>query len=300
MAAYWSASAPRVPWDRDGSILTYWGTNGVVTRLPQSAMSWLARESSDNSTTSTTQLTWNMGGATPAAFFGIAIIFPFQRDLEALFSFGTVHPPTGFSWQTSHNTTNGLDGTWDTQASPVDSVFMKPFYRTPANLVILSVGPTTKNVRGVRLQWNSNSNGLTTNIVRAMHVYGWPSASATTERLEFWHPTSNVILPASWLDYGSFPRGTSADKKFRIKNLSATSTANSVSLQVETPSDTSPSVVSSFSIGDAGGTFATVQTIPSIAPGAISPVYTLRRVTPVDAQLSVWSSRLNTTVSSWT
>lgn len=298
MSNYWTATAPRVPWDRDGSVLNYWPTTNVITRLPQSAMTWLNSESADNSGT-TQQLQWNTGG-TIAAFTGLAVLFPFPRDMAALFSFGNTHPPsTTPVWQCSHDTTNGLDGTWVTVSGLVDSPFVKPYYRVAGNVIVLTQNADTQSVRGVRLFWPS-VNGFSSSYVRAMHLYGYPSSSATSERIEFWHPTSDVVLPAGWLDYADFARGTTADKAFRIKNLSPDKTANAVLMQVEVLSDTTPPVVSQFTIGDPSSVFATTQTVPSLAPGAVSGVYTLRRVTPTTAQLSTWTARLDTNVASWT
>lgn len=300
MASYWSVEAPRIPWDRDGSILNTWDATNIIRRQPQSAMSFLNSESGDN-TNANFQTQWNTGGAV-STYIAIAILFPFPRDIYAAFSFGSRHPPSNNGlWQFSSDTTNGVDGTWVNISQQKDNTYVKPYYRTRGNMVIPAQSSDTENIRGVRLWYGFSGTTFygDTSVLRTIHLYGWPSQGATTERLEFWHPTSNAILPANWFDYGDFPRSSSADKAFRIKNLSTTKTATTIVLQPEVLSDTSPSLSGQFVIGDPTNVFLGSQTIGSLAPGAISGKYTLRRTTPADAQLSTWSARLNTTVTSW-
>lgn len=299
MSGLWTATAPRVPWDRDGSILVTWDSSNIPVRNSQAAMNFLNGESGSNANTAL-QNQWNTGGTIPN-FVSAAVLFSFPRDVHAVFSFGSIHPNyTNYIWQFSLNTTNGVDGAWSTISSQIDSPFVKPYYRDPASLIIPTQSSLTRDVQGVRVWYGGGNSPLgTSSVLRCFHVYGSPGTGATSQRLEFWHPTLDQVLPASWMDFGSFPRSTSSDKTFRVKNLSPTKTANSIVLQAETLSDTTPIVEAQFSLSS-GGPFTAIQEISAIASGAVSAVQTLRRVTPVNAALSTWTARVNTTVGSWT
>ena len=104
---------------------------------------------------------------------------------------------------------------------------------------------------------------------------------------------------ASWFDGGDVPRSSSADKTFRIKNLSATYTANDVDLYVQALTPGSPSAAGMYTLSDDTVTFQPTLNISTLAPGAISSVFTLRRVTPSDAPISTWSARLAADVNEW-
>ena len=83
-----------------------------------------------------------------------------------------------------------------------------------------------------------------------------------------------------------------------MKNNSATLTANSIQLSTTVLTNTTPSLVNQFEYSD-GGAFAQTLDIGNLAPGAISPLITVRRNTDISATLSVWTARIDIEPTSW-
>lgn len=122
--------------------------------------------------------------------------------------------------------------------------------------------------------------------------------------MRMWRPTLDELLDdnnsadGAFFDWGDVQRNTTSDKSFRVKNESATLTANGVVVSQQTLTDTTPAVNSMFTFSD-GGAFATSIEIGSLAPGALNPVITKRFTRPNDAVLSLWASRTVANPTSW-
>lgn len=283
--SYPDVPAHRIAYDRDGSIGAAIAASGIITQLPASSVAALNAESEAPLTLPTSTVT-------------LAIVLPMPVNLAAIFVAAAFSSP-GLSVWTSTNTTNGLDGTW-TQQNPVAPRLMdvKPNYRQSASLLVPSDGVAAQNVRGVRLMTGSST---AMGAIRALHIYGDPSSSATKNRISLWHPTLDIPLPAAYLDWGNVPRSTSDTRSFRIKNLSSTLTANDVVTYIDALTAGVPSVAGMHLLSDnGGGTFNPVITLPSLAPEAISSVLQVRRTVPNNAQVSLWSARIVADVTSWT
>ena len=229
----------------------------------------------------------------------IAVLFPEKRDLKGYYAL--VSSLTDNAIQTSGatisrievstNTTNGLDGTWSqigllSTPSPIE---ISPFYRS----AIVSVNAL--GIKGVRLvvykSWDVN--------VHALHLYGTITAGENTHRLQMWHPTLDQQLPGAAFDWGNVARGSSADKTFRVKNLSGSLTATAIDLGIDTLHDGTPSVPGWHLLSTNGTDFAGTASIASLTPGQVSGVCTLRRVTPTNAQLGLWNARVTAEAASW-
>jgi hypothetical protein len=131
-------------------------------------------------------------------------------------------------------------------------------------------------------------------------IYGEPAPGQNPNRLELWHPTLDEKLPPAFFDWGDVPRSSSADRSFRVKNLSAVQTARSTRVAMEILTDSpAPSVVAQHTLSFGGGSFVPQVNIGDLAPGAISPAVTLRRVTPSNAVLSLWSFRVFAESTDW-
>jgi hypothetical protein len=284
---YMNAPADRLAYDLDGSLGAYITATGQIQQMTGSSLAALNGENESLST------------LIQSTSWALAVIFPISIDLTAAF-FSMGFSTSGYVWQTSKNTTNGVDGTWTTQGSPISpSLQVKPNYRVQSNLFTFPGGTANTGVRGVRLAYTATPTQQTW-VPKALHLYGTPSANATTDRLAFWHPTSNQKISPSYFDFGNTPRGSSQDINFRIKNLSSGLTANDIDVYVDAPTPGAPSVASFLTFStDNKTSFSPSFTIEDLAPGEVSPVYTLRRVTPNAAQISVWSARINTQPQSW-
>lgn len=283
--SYMDAPGMRLAYDRDGTLGVVATAAGVLTQLTSTQLVNLNSEAES-------------GFVTTASFTRIALIFPIPLDLKALFWASVTSDGQTWAIETSKDTTTGLDGNWTTHIAAQDftAQSVKPNYRIASKLLYPTDAAAALGVRGLRLRGVTS----TTN-PKALHVYADPSASATTDRLALWQPSTDVKITPQFFDWGNTPRSTSADKTFRIKNLSSTLTANNINIYIEALLPGTPSVNGMHTLSDNGGaTFLNSLTIPSLAPGAISGVLTLRRTIPANAQVSVWSARVAADVTSWT
>lgn len=286
---YPDAPGPRMAWDADGSVLVR-NAAGVPTVLT------LANAQALNDEADTADVS---GAANTINWY--TVIFPELRDIAGYFfswggganSFVTF---AGMGW--SPDTTSGLDGTWNTVAGAVSATPVatstpptKPTYRTSIQTKAL---PGCKAVRlGVQ---DNNAFGP---FARALHLYGAPSAAAGN-RLELWHPTLTQRLGPADLDWGNAAQGSTAIRQFRVKNASASQTANTITVSLDALTDSSPTQVSQHSLSSDGSTFTGTLSLGNLAPGAISSILHLKRTQSATAALGLWSLRLKAVPVSWT
>ena len=286
---YMDAPGDRIAWDRDGSVSVFITANGVVAAQSATTRRILNSESDAG-----------LGQAAISAYNCMAIVFPVPMDLVAVFLSWTDSTAL-VTVETSKDTTNGLDGTWDTQylttVNPLQSV--KPNYRIASHLTSLQPNASSSDIRGVRFRINAYAQFGLTNM-RAFHIYGQPSALATIDRLALWNPTLDAKLPPTWFDWGDTPRSSSADRSFRVKNLSATMTATDIDVYIEALTPGDPSIAAMHTLSENGGTtFLSSLSLPLLNPGMISDVLIVRRVVPANALVSTWSARIAADVNLW-
>ena len=273
----------RLAYDRDGSQGFLINRASAVTQLSGAQMIALNDESDGTISTG-----WSSSGG------WLAIIFPELRDLDAYFVSQAVNATIG-GVAVSANTTNGLDGTWTSVLAYPSSVpwtqLTVPNYRNAI------VSTSSLAIKAVRFEFSSIGNAVST--IGAIHLYGEPIPGANPNRLALWHPTLDQRVTPAHFDWGDVPRSSSADKTFRVKNLSSTLTGNSIRVAQEILTDTTPSVVAQHTLSYGGGSFLAQVNIGALAPGAISGVITLRRVTPSNATLSVWAHRVFAEADTW-
>lgn len=238
--------------------------------------------------------------------------------------------------QTSSNSTNGVDGDWTTIVPIVTNVLYaggsstglyvtarsavlgnsqgyglgaRPYYRneragdTLFGWEALGGGVATRNVRAVRISrrqtYSPGAFGRGTGV--NLHLYGEPDTLASNDRLSLWRPAVNLPLAAGALDWGDTPQGSSAEKTFRVKNLSATRTAEDVLVDALPGAPTGAPPVDGmilFSLDD-GETWEPTVTIVSLSPGATSGVIRMRRVVPTNAELGPYSPRVAAQTGEW-
>lgn len=274
---YPDAPSWRMAYDRDGTQVFQINNANVITQLTSTQIIAL----NDESNSSTTGAGYNTGTGS------LVWIFPELRDLDAFLAISLTgsFSPDSFSVRVSSDTTNGLDGTWTTINSTIPAkAEIKPLYRTGI------VSSTQLGIRAVKMV--AGANGANEWIASAVHLYGEPAPGENPNRLALWHPTLDERVTPAYFDWGNVPRSSSADRLFRVKNLSASLTANSVRVAMESHTDTTPSVVGQHTLSHAGGSFLAQVNIGTLAPGAISTPVTLRRVTPSNAVLSLWTFRV--------
>jgi hypothetical protein len=278
---YPDAPSWRMAYDRDGTQVFKIDSSLAVTQLTSAQIVALNNENDDTysvfGTNSSGRLVW---------------IFPELRDLDGFFSI-TGEAPNSMTVSVSSDTTNGIDGTWTTISTAAPWVgTTKPAYRSYIS------STTALAIRAVKMYGSSSA--FTSWAPRAVHLYGEPVPGANPNRLELWHPTADEKLTPAYFDWGDVPRSSSADLAFRVKNLSSTMTAGSTRVAMEVLTDASPSVPAQHTLSYAGGSFLAQVNIGDLAPGAISGPLTLRRVTPSNAALSVWTFRVFAESTNWT
>lgn len=272
----------RMAYDADGTVgFWYWESNNIVTQLTSTELQELNDEDS--------------GSVSFTGFgnFDIGLIFPETRDLAGYYYYDPGNQTT-IVLSTSVDTTNGLDGTWTSRVNPwIKSTSPPPAYRTAQALSVTGI-------KAVKFQMNRASSGAFDDPnVRHIHIYGDTPSGATPDRLAFWDATLNQRINATYFDWGNVPRSSSADKQFRVKNLSTTKTAHGVIINAEALSDTTPSVPGQHLFSTDGTNFTATINIGDLAPTAISSLLTMRRVTPSTAALAVWTMRSKATATSW-
>ncbi len=237
----------------------------------------------------------------------MGVIFPQLRDLAGYMmgiwnvsgtgAGGTPRDDVGtstFAIETSADTTNGNDGVWTNRGTPTRPAAYTSVMRTTHRTGVTTLA--VSGIKAVRFAMNYQFGPIPE--WSMVHFYGTIPAASTPDRLTLWHPTLDQELGAAGLDFGDVLRSTTTDKTFRVKNRSATLTANVITLAMAAPTDTTPTYLSQYTIST-GGAFASTGTIATLAPGAISAVCTLRLITTASAGLSTWRQRLSATATTW-
>lgn len=259
---YPDVPAPRMPYDRDGSVV-------LIGTTQQTAAIMVALNDENASTAASA-----VSGGTPLTF-----VFPQLRDLVAVYaqsnsgSIGLV--------QVSSNTTNGTDGTWTTYAA--DFSDGSGAYRNEIQ------SAAAAGINGIRFYGVS---GVAFTPV-SVHLYGTIATGQTPDRLSFWHPTTDVELSGAFFDFGDIPRGGVVTKQFRLKNRSTSLTAGGITVTDEILTDTTPALAPQYTYSTDNTTYTDTLTVGSLAPNTITSIYYMRLTKPADASLGLWVARHN-------
>lgn len=260
----------RIPYDQDGTILL-----GNGAQQPGSSLQTLNSESYGGilGVGYTEGMTW-------------VLLFPRKIDLRGTwithYKYGSYGGFGGMAYST--NTTNGTDGTWTGFSAPYGGA-----YRSV----------TAQSIDGINAIRGSHSGATGVTSLNGVHLYGTYAATEDTNYLEIWHPTLDQRIPPAFFDFGDIPRGTTSERQFRVKNMSDTLTANTITVSINSLTDGSPSFAGMHTLSSGGG-FASTVSISSLAPAAVSGVLTLRQAVPPGAQLSLWASRIRAQPATWT
>lgn len=263
----------RLSYDNDGTVL-YQGdeVNGVVSLVSGA----VAAE-------------WQDTDYVPAGASNqptVWLFFPEQREVTGIYANQQADNGTVSTVKGSNDTTNGLDGTWETAtlpsgAPPYTNAFswresIKPVSFTGAKATVRM----TLSLGGAR-------------VMTIFHLYGEKAAGQTPDDIIFIdHDTTPGAEYTAPEDFGDRPLGTSVTRQFRVKNASATLTANTINLQCND---------ADFAISTDGTTWVVTIDIASLAAGAESATMWIRNTTPDPGNLlGPRFARIVCTVSSWT
>ena len=227
--------------------------------------------------------------------------FPERREITGMFAGYTMVNVAAWGLTPvvsgSSDSTNGLDGTWEVASISgtlwpatgiTGSVPQADSWRADIRAVSFT-GP--KSV--LRVNGTVGGTGFTTVSTTVIHVYGEKGAGQTPNDLIFIdHDTTPGAEYTAPEDFGDRPLGTSVTRQFRVKNASATLTANTINLQCND---------ADFSISTDGTTWVTTINIASLAAGAESATLYVRNTTPAAGNpLGPRYSRIVALVGSWT
>jgi hypothetical protein len=275
----------RMPYDNDGTLVGY-ATNGLIYGVQGWADGTQRLEMQDEDWTAAID---NFGNTDWMIF----LFFPETREITAFAAYGRNQQTTGpcFSQSLtgSADSTNGLDGTWETASLPGGSSYPANAYSWRESIKPISfTGPK----RVLRVYF-ADSDGNDSNQLVYLHVYGEKAAGQTPDDVIFInHDDTPGGEYTACEDFGDQPLATTVVRQFRLKNASSSKTANTINIQCN---DTD------FAISTDNVNWVVTINLASLAAGAESPTYYVRCTTPaVGGLLGPRFARIVTTVASYT
>jgi hypothetical protein len=281
MANYPAPPNHRLAYDLDGTRVFRWQvSNSLGPELTPAEVAAVQNESVSG---------WDGGSYSDTR--GLVFLFPEPRTITHVYGANGGVYAESLGLLGSADTTNGLDGVWQSMGtlspSSVD-LSVPATYRTHT----YSCSPN-RTVRGLRLSAYAYA-GMA---LRAIHIYGTPSAPSYG--LAFRHASTDTALGASFWDWEDSASGTTATKQFRVKNFSADYKANEVSLGLSILTDSTPGVLGSFQFSLDGSTWVSTANLGDLEPGDFSSVVTLRRSLPSDSPLGLRAPRVRAAAATW-
>lgn len=222
----------------------------------------------------------------------LVIMFPTTRSItgivQHIVNSNTNNGITTIPIYGSTDTTDGIDGSWGSPLVTLGAAHSASTLRTPVEIV---------GDYKALMFLNSYVHGTYDTVVTAYTLQAF--GTTIPDGLALWDPTNDLPLGTSGLDHEDIYVGSPASiKTFRVKNLSSTMTASSINVSINNSSDYgSLYPETTFDIG--GGYQSTVN-IASLAPGAISPVISMKRAIPTAlAAGTIEMAKLQAVATSW-
>ena len=236
-----------------------------------------------------------VGSSAGANVLGLWLFFPEIREVTALYAgfddaYQTYSASNGLArMDGSNDTTNGVDGTWETASWPGGQVATGPSLDNWRRSILPVSFTGGKRTIRIAITCDTSFANLS---LRALHIHGEKAAGETPDDLIFIdHDTTPGVEYTAPEDFGDRPLGTSVVRQFRVKNASATLTANSINLQLND---------SDFTISTDGTTWVQTINIASLAAGAESATLYIRNTTPAPGSaLGPRFARIIAIVGSW-
>jgi hypothetical protein len=293
----------RMPYHRDGTRIGYGGkaSDGPSARYAQGFSSYvsgadLAEFNDDDYSATTIDDAFEGDSGNFKRYMAMWAFFPERREVTAMYwGFADTTVPVGYGvasssgLQGSDDTTNGVDGTWETASFP-SGIGSGPASRDGWRATIKPVSFTGPK-RTIRWCLDSDQPIKVNTRLRVLHIYGEKAAGQTPDDILFIDDNTDLEFQAP-LDFGDRPLGTTVTRVFRLKNASTSKTANSINLQCND---------SDFAISSDGTTWVATLNFSSLAPGAETSNLYVRCTTPgPGAQLGPRFAEMVVIVGSWT
>lgn len=283
----------RMPYHRDGTVVyrgfTTASTSSAFFGLgPNSVLSSAQRiELNDDDSTDT-------GEAHPETFFtGFWFFFPELREVTAYAHLlSAVGAYSNTAMQGSNDSTNGMDGTWESASLPGGASIATLDTARDAWRTNIKAVSFTGAKRVLRLTVKNNG-ALGNGAIYGVDLYGEKAAGQTPDDLIFInHDDTPGVEYTAPEDFGDRPLGTSAVRQFRVKNASPTKTANAINLQCND---------ADFTISTDNVNWVVTINIASLAAGAESSTMYVRNTTPAAGSLlGPREAEIVAIVGSWT
>ncbi|MGD0020105.1 MAG: hypothetical protein ABSD62_12695 [Candidatus Limnocylindrales bacterium] len=322
--AYTALPDMRIPYDNDGSAVGWSSSgnssgNGNPCNFGAGVTSWMSGSemsemNDEDATAGALPLMGSVGIGSRQASTQVWWFFPERRTVTGLSILvnggggmaGTFGTSSGIRTdlsllQGSNDSANGVDGTWESASIPGGwQSVIAPLndlayagsrfeaWRAVIGAISFTGGKATVRA-GVKAECS-----ITQNLqIVGLHLYGEKVAGQTPDDVIYINhddtPGAEYAAPE---DFGDQPLGTTVVRQFRLKNTSATRTANSITVQCND---------ADFAISSDGTTWVVTINIASLGPGAQSATMYVRCTTPAPGNLlGPRFARIVTTVSSYT
>lgn len=289
--SYAAVNEHRMPYDVDGTEVGFRSQDGIDTisqMIGNGLASWLDSTSKGNLNKENRAQTWHVGDYRLGGVFWF--FFPELREVNKVGLLWNSTNNCTFSSQIiqgSADTTNGVDGTWETAvySMPAPNTDMD-FWRNKIFTLSFS-GP----VKALRIGFYETSPRFNYLGLCGIHLYGRKAVGQQPDDVVL-TDAAGVEL-TSLIDFGDQPEGTTELQSFKIKNTSGSKIANSVNIQLNHTDFTI-----SFS---QDGPWQSVLDISSIGPGSLSSTIFVRNLLgPPLLTLGPKAARAIVTVGSWT
>lgn len=217
----------------------------------------------------------------------IAFAFPELRDITGAYVYYTGNiGTTRFDYST--NTTDGSDGTWTTGPSIGGGWSGRLYPESRSSIFPIS---SINGIKGLRLYVTIDGD-YQSQTLYSVHIYGLISPTQSLERLEWWDPTLNQQVNKAALDFGDVAQGVVSTKQVRLKNLSPTKTAGTVTISADNSAGGETLLATGMTFSADNTTYSNTITIASIAPSAISPIIYVRRTVGAAEPASIRFARI--------
>lgn len=280
--AYPTLPDRRMAWDIDGTKV-YLGANINGPQYLEPAGSMTNANSFDTPDYNNQRY---FGSASRSFWF----FFPELRIVTAYWGWWYVSQWGGYntvqSISGSADSTNGLDGTWESAYLPAGLPSRDYAYSWRSSIKPCSF---TQPIKVFRISASYGDDGYYTAMAQ-QHIYGHKASWETPNDIVFVDASSGIEFPID-LDWGDLPLSAPVKKQFKVKNVSSTMTANTIQL---TCSDTD------FTISEDDVTYGTTINLSSLTAGSSSSTYYVKGIPPADGLPGPRAPRIKLTVGSWT
>lgn len=261
---YAALPARRMPYDIDGTVVGQCFPGQTITSYPSQA----GLQGYQSDVLSPYGPTNPNNGTTRTVLF-----FPESREVAAVFTVAIGGQAAPVFVQGSNNTTNALDGTWETASltpSGGTTWTETDSWRNALVTVSFAGTPSTLDVQS-NTQTGLGSLGDRTGQIQMLHVYGAKTSGQTPNDVIFIDVDDTGTEFTAPEDFGDRPLGTTVVRSFAIQNTS-TLGAHTITLQLD---DTD------FALGTtSSGPWVQSIDPPDLAAGAQSATYFIKNTTP--------------------